>query len=104
VNQLDATDRDNGGFDEQLYGHYHGVMNMTVHYNEADAGQEQIRDALEGKTTLIGRWRTHGTEGAARQTAGTITVESKGPDSPMRDTSKETYVLHFSTTPTFDTQ
>ncbi len=104
VNQLDATDRDSGGFDEQLLGHYHGTGTFTMHYNEADAGQESIRDAIEGKTTLIARVRTHGTEGGARQTTGTATFESKSGDKPLRDTSKMAVTFHMSGAPTFDTQ
>ncbi len=104
VNQLDATDRDDAGFDSQLYGHYHGTGNFTVQYNEADAGQEAVRDAIEGKTTLIVRVRTHGTDGGARQTTGTATFESKDGDKPLRDTSKMAIVFHMSGAPTFDTQ
>ena len=103
-NQLDSTDRDDAGFDSQLYGHYHGTGNITLMYNEADVGQEAIRDAIEGKTTLIVRIRTHGTEALARQTTGTATFESKSTDKPLRDVTKQTIVFHMSGAPTFDTQ
>lgn len=103
VNQIDATDRDDGGFDSQLYGHFHGTIEANVHYNEADPGQEQLRTALNAKTTLIARYRQHGNEGGSRQITGTVTLETNPQEGPLRDSGKQSYTLHFSTAPTFDT-
>lgn len=104
VNGIDATDKDSSGYEEEEYGHGQITLTLNVRYNEADNGQEAIRDAIEGKTTLTVRHRPHGTDSSARERIFTARVFDETGEHTLRGMADTTYVFRSSGSPTFQTQ
>lgn len=100
---IDETDFDSGGYKESAYGETQLTLSVTVLRDEADAGQDAMRAASSGKTTVTARYRPTVASGAD-QISFTAKVNSLGRGNERNADAEETYELESSGTPTYDTQ
>jgi hypothetical protein len=101
--QIDATDFDSLGYKEQQYGETQVSFNVQFHRDEADAGQDIIRTAAQGKSALYIRYRQEETAGAKQITAQ-VTINSLNDSNARNQLVDQTLDAISTGTPTFDTQ
>lgn len=82
--ELDTTDHDSGIWREFINGRLDATLDATLNWDEADTGQEKVRDAFYSDSTLVIRFRMQEGSGSEENEA-TALVTSFGPSSPNDD-------------------
>lgn len=100
---VDATDFDSAGFKERVYGDTERTISVTVRRDEADAGQDALRAAAVGKTTVAMIFRPTVASGSD-QFSFTGYVTSYGVSNDQEALVEETFEIVSSGTITSDTQ
>ena len=73
--EIDTTTHDDAGSRTFIYGRFSGSMDLTMLWNNTDAGQEDVLDAFFGKTTNAYVFLLETLSGADRYTAqGLVTA------------------------------
>ena len=100
---IDETDFDSGGYKESAYGETQLTISVTYLRDEADAGQDALRAASSGKTTVSARYRPT-VAGGADQITFTAKVNSLERSNERNADVEETVELESSGSITYNTQ
>jgi predicted secreted protein len=100
---IDETDFDSAGYKESAYGETQLTISVTYLRDEADAGQDALRAADSGKTTVSARYRPTVAAGADQITF-TAKVNSLERSNERNADVEETVELESSGSITYDTQ
>lgn len=101
--EIDETDFDSGGYKERAYGETSVSLTVTCLRDEADAGQDALRAAGSGKTTLTVRYRPYENAGADQLTFTGLVTSVERSNERNADVT-ETYTIVSSGSITYDTQ
>lgn len=95
VDEIDATCKDSpGGYRDWLAGFSDGSIDGTIAHDKDDAGQQILRTAGFGKSTIRARWRMEEVSGADENIADCI-VTSFPQDAPRDDLGVNTFTLRL---------
>ena len=100
---IDETDFDSNGYKESAYGESQLTLSVTYLRDEADAGQDALRAASSGKTTVAARYRMV-VAGGADQVIFTAKVNSLERSNERNADVEESVELESSGAITYSTQ
>lgn len=96
--EIDTTTHDDGAFRTFIPGRIAGVVNATLAWDDADAGQEAIKAAVFAQTSLATKFRMQ-TGAGFDSFDGTLTViTSMNPSGPNDDKAEVSISARFSGT------
>jgi predicted secreted protein len=98
--EIDTTDKDSAGWDEFIPGQGSLSINGTCVYEEDDAGQEDLIDAILAGTTASFVFRPWGASSGADQWTATGFPTSTQLDSPNKEALSFPFTIRLSGAPT----
>jgi predicted secreted protein len=103
--KIDVTDWDSAGWKENLVGLAELTISFTHNYDEADAGQDILRTANQGRTHLYFRYRPGGdASGVGDEIIAKYLIDSYEDSSPNEGAVTSSGSASSSGTPTFQQQ
>jgi hypothetical protein len=103
--KVDVSDWDSSGWKENLVGFAELTISFTHNYDEADAGQDIIRTAVQGRTQLYFRYRPGGDgSGTADEIIAQCLIDSYEDSSPNEGAVTSSGTASSTGTPTFQQQ
>lgn len=98
--EIDTTDKDSAGWDEFITGQGSLSINGTANYEEDDAGQEDLIDAIIAGTTGSYVFRPWGTDVGQDEWTATGFPTSTQIDSPNKEQISFPFTIRLSGAPT----
>ncbi|MHA2248413.1 MAG: phage tail tube protein [Candidatus Hodarchaeales archaeon] len=104
--KVDVSDWDSAGWKENLVGYAELTLSFEHNYDEADAGQDIIRTAVQGRTQLYFRLRAGGdASGVGDEIIGLFLIDSyDSPNNPNEGAVTSSGTASSTGTPTFQQQ
>lgn len=102
--ELTTTAHDDGDFETFIVGRKNGSIDVTVRYDEADAGQQTLLDSFFDGTTLDYRWRMRGDVSGARELTAKGIITSQPQAAPNDDVASMDTTIRLTGTITKATQ
>lgn len=86
--EITVTSHDSADWEEFLQGRKSGTIEMTLRYDEADAGQQDAIDAAFAETVVTVRWRSRGATSGAQEYEASAFVRAFPIGSPNDEENK----------------